>query len=214
MNADPNLTSDPAAPQSQETPPNGDQNPQNQQTPPAPPAETVSLSKAEYAQLMTQVAILQNKLEEQAQQSATAPEPPPYAGKDINQLTNAELLDVIQRHSSAQQEQLMTTIMQIAVKEEIRDLGDRYPEFKSNKELRNQVLNVAEKNTHLSLEQSYLLLKGMNPQLTQQTQTQQTPPPTPPPSHRSEVQTSQVTQAKPMSVKEAAEAAFQALKYT
>lgn len=202
-NSDAGQTSDPSGQQTQE--------PSTQQS------ETLTISKQEYASLVTQLAMLQNRLEEvqesrQAQQ--TQQPPPPYAGKQLNEMTNEELMHLISTQSGQQNQQLLTTLIDLAVKEEIRDLGDKYEDFKKDKSLRDEVLAIAEKSTHLSLEQAYLIHQGQKSKSGMKQQTQpQTTTPTPPPGEKPTVSQQAVQQDKPMSAREAAEAAFKALKY-
>ena len=160
---------------------------------------------------MTQLAMLQNQVEEAAANKQQTQQPPPYAGKQLNELTNEELMHLVSNQTGQQQQQLLQTIMQLAVKEEIRDLGDKYPDFKTDAKIRDEVMNIAEKNTHLSLEQAYLISKAQRP-APQQTQ-QQTTTPQPPPGEKPGVAQTAVQQDKPMTAREAAEAAFKALKY-
>lgn len=188
-----------------------DQNQQQTPTPPSapPPAnDNISLSKQEYAQLVTQLGFLQNQLDEQIRNEQQRDQKPPFDGRDIDQLTNRELLELISRGQEQFQQSIINQFMQIAVKEEIRDLGDRYEDFRKDKNLRDEVLKVAEKNTQLSLEQAYLILKGAKPPAAPAP-----PTPTPPPSQRTEVAPQAVQGARPMSVREAAEAAAKSLKY-
>jgi len=200
----------------QNIPSDGVTNPNpSDQTPPStvPPAQTpptsdnVSLSKQEYAQLMTQLAFLQNQLEEN-QQAATSTPPNPFEGKDIDQLTNRELLTLIGQAQEQSQQAVVNHLMNLAVKEEIRDLGDRYEDFKKDSTVRDEVLLIAKQSPHLSLEQAYMIHKGAKPPAAPSVA-----PPTPPPSQRSDVTPTAVQESKPMSIREAAEAAMKALKY-
>ena len=180
---------------------------QNQQT------TGISISKEEYAQLQTTLALLQDQ-NERLQATLTAkenPPPDPTGGKDINQLTNAELIQVITKQVSDQvATPLLNTIMQLAVKEEVRDLGDKYDDFKTNDDVRKAVFGIAEENTSLSLEQAYLIYKGKAPAPKKDPK----PAPVPPPGEKPGVNGKQVEQNKAMSVREAAEAAFKSLGYT
>lgn len=181
------------------------------------PSDSVSLNKQEYAALMTELAMLKNQIESVSAAPQTPTPPPSYANKSLNEFTNEELVHMISTQTGQQQQQLLNTIMQLAVSNEVRDLGDKHEDFKTSAAVRDEVLNIAEKNSHLSLEQAYFIYKGMNPKVaTAQTQTPtqtQTQTPTPPPGERPSVASQAVQQDKPMSTREAAEAAFKALKY-
>lgn len=176
--------------------------------PPAPANDSIQISKQEYAQLMTQIAMLQNQVEATTKPS----EPPPsYAGKNINQLTNEEMFDLISRQQQESQSQVVNALMQIAVKEEIRDLGDTYPDFKKDSAVREAVLKIAENNTSLSLEQAYLIHKGKTPPPV--VTPTPTPTPVPTPSSKPGVAAQTVEPTKVMSVREAAMAAMKSLNY-
>lgn len=196
-----------------QTPTGEQQTQQTQQTPPQTPPDqgNITISREEYAQIVTQLAMLQQQQEQVQQQTQTPPQQDPLQGKHVNQLTNEELLEVINRNNEQNNQQIINALMQIAVKEEIRDLGDRYEDFRKDVNIRNEVFKIAEKNTHLSLEQAYMIHKGMKPATPPQQQTQ-TPTP-PPPGERPSVSVGSVQESKPMSIREAAEAAFKTIKY-
>lgn len=176
----------------------------------------ISISKEEYATLQTTLALLQDQNErlQATLQAKENPPPDPTGGKDINQLTNAELVQVITKQVSDQvATPLLNTIMQLAVKEEVRDLGDKYADFKTSDDVRRAVFGIAEKNTSLSLEQAYLIHKGKAPAPAPEKK-EETKTPVPPPGEKPGVTGNQVAQNKAMSVREAAEAAFKSLGYT
>lgn len=195
--------------------PNDEQGTQQVNEPSPTQSENLTISKQEYASLVTQLAMLQNRLDEaqEEKQAQQAQQPPTYAGKQLNELTNEELMHLISTQSGQQNQQMLSTLVQLAVKEEIRDMGDKYEDFKKDKSLRDEVLAIAEKNTHLSLEQAYLIHQGQKAKSGMKQQMQQTTTPTPSPGEKPGVSQQAVQQDKPMSAREAAEAAFKALKY-
>ena len=189
-------------------------------TPPAnPPAnpDVVSLSREEYGQMTAQLAVAQAQIERmmEAQNRQQEPQPPanPMAGKDVNTLTNAELVDMITQHVNQSVAQpLLNTVMQLAIKEELRDVQDRYPDFK---DFKNETYAIAEKNTHLSIEQAFLLAKAGKPAppppappKTEPT----TPPPTP--GEKPSMSSNSVQGEVKLTARQAAEAALKTLKYT
>lgn len=192
-----------------------DPNDANQAANPNPANDSVSISKHEFASLMTEIAMLRTQIEDKANPAEPQPKPVnPYEGKDINQLTNAELLDIINRQNETNQQAVINAIMQVAIKEEIRDLGDKFSEFKTDQGVREAVFKIAEKNTHLSLEQAYLIHKGAAPApKPAPASTSTIPTPIPTPASKPGVSTPTVKENKPLSVREAAELAFKSLNY-
>jgi hypothetical protein len=182
-------------------------------TPPAPQVETVQLSREEYGQLTAQLAVAQAQIERMAASLENKPEPQapnPLAGKDINTMTNSELIDFMSNNVNQQVAQpLLNTIMQLAIKEELRDVAERYPDFK---DFKKETYAIAEKNTHLSIEQAYLLAKAGKPAPA--------PPTTPvvkaapPVGDKPQVTASSVAGDSRLTARQAAEAALKSLKYT
>ena len=203
--------SDGLPPNANDTPPNGDA------TPPAPQSsgdQNISLSREEYAQLTTQLAVAQSQLERMMEQNNRQPEPTkpnPLDGKDVNQMTNQELLELMTNSVNTQVAQpLLNTLMQLAIKEELRDVQERYPDFK---EFKKDTYAIAEKNTHLSIEQAYLLAKAGKPAPPPPAAPKvETPPPTP--SDKPSVSSGTVNAEERMTPRQAAEAAMKALKYS
>lgn len=198
--------------------PEGDPPSPSEPTPtPTPAPEGITLTKEEFAQLNTNLAMMQRELEElrKPKEPETPSTPPSYANKSIDQLNNAELVDLVVNHINQSTVQpLLNTIMQLSIKEEMRDLGDKYEDFKKDDKVREAVYGIAEKNTHLSLEQAYLIHKGKLPTPTPApVPTPTSAVPTPIPGERPAVAASTVGENKGMSVREAAEAAFKQLKY-
>lgn len=179
----------------------------------------VTLSRDEYASLTTQLAVAQSQLDQllanantdsnqqRQQQNNTQ-------AKNVNEMTNSELLEIINQTVNQQVAQpLMNTIMQLALKEEMREVQDSHPDFK---DLKLDVYKEAEKNTHLSLEQAYLIVKARKAGL---------PEPKMPPANNSAPNNNNTSSEKPtvnvasvqpepkMSIREAAAAALKTLKY-
>lgn len=186
-------------------------------TPPAAPAaplaapapDGITLSKAEYGQLMGTIAQLQAALDSQAQAPNT-PEPQ-IDPNEFNQLTNAQMMQLMMDQVNKQVGQpLLNSIMQLAVKEELRECQSNHPDFNTYKD---DVYQEAQKNTHLSLEQAYYIVKARK--------TGTAPPPTPPAvnppaapvGERPGVTPSSTTTNPNLSVKDAAAAALKALQY-
>lgn len=193
---------------------NGEQNVNVNGGDPGGQGENIVLSKQDYISLMTKLAVMEDRLEQSVKpvEKEDQPDPVPYADKTIDQLSNAELLDLMQRQVNDKVVQpLLNTILQLSVKEEIRDLGEKYEDFKKSDETRKAVIKIAENNSNLSLEQAYLIHVGKNPKVEVKAEDKK---PTPPPSNRTEVSTTAVNQTSKMGIKEAAEAAFKSLKYT
>ena len=187
---------------------------------PTPPADTgINLSREEYSQLTAQLAVAQAQLERmqesQNRQQEPTPQPNPLANKDINTMTNAELVELMSSHINQSVAQpLLNTVMQLAIKEEMRDVQERYPDFK---DFKKETYAIAEKNTHLSIEQAFLLAKAGKPATpappAKPTVTED-PTPTPPPQgEKPGVQSSSVQGESKMTARQAAEAAMKALKY-
>jgi len=187
------------------------------QAPPAPqPSDTIAVTREEYAQLTTQLAITQAQLE-RFQEDQTARnaqhQAPAQPAKPVDTMTNAELIDMINNHINQNVAQpLMNTIMQLALKEEVREVADKYPDFK---DIKSEVYKVAEKNSQLSIEQAYLMVKGARPVPPKvEVPAAKVPTTPPPPSEKPGVNNQAVTPGVKLSAREAAIKAMESLKYS
>jgi hypothetical protein len=195
----------------QQAPPNGDPTPQ------VPTNDGITLSREEYSQMTTQLAVAQAQLErileERQQPAPQQPQQPATPGKDINSMTNAEMFEMITQTVNSQVAQpLLNTIMQLAIKEEVRDVQERYPDFK---DFKKDVYTIAEKNTHMSIEQAYLLAKATKQGTAPPPAAPpQAPPPPPPPGEKPGVTTGSLEPEAKLTARQAAEQAMKALKYT
>lgn len=118
-----------------------------------PTANTVTLDRTEYNQMLGAIATLQNQLSylQQGQQAhQQTPEPTP---DDLNKMKPHEIVQYFQQ----QQQPLMEAVMFLSVREEIRDVADKYKDFG---EYKQEVLGLASKNTALSIEQAYHIAKS------------------------------------------------------
>jgi len=179
-------------------------------TPPAPtPDQGITLSRQEYGELMGQFMSMQQQL--QALQTPQTPEPaaPVVNAEDVDRMTNSQLLETILQQVNSQVGQpLLNSIMTLAVKEELRDTQAKYPDFGTYKD---EVYREAQANSHLSLEQAYLIVKARK--------TGTAPPPAPKPAPappvgaKPGVTMSATTSTTNLSVKDAAAAALKSLQY-
>lgn len=174
-------------------------------TPPAPENPGITLSRSEYGQLMGTIASLQQKLEAQ---EPTPQAQPQLASEDVDRMTNsqfqAHMLNLVQSQVG---QPLLNSIMTLAVKEELRDTQAKYPDFST---MKDEVYTEAQANTHLSLEQAYLIVKARK--------TGTAPPVAPKPAPAAPVGTkpgvtpSTTTPTTNLSTREAALAAFKSLQ--
>lgn len=176
------------------------------------PSETISLTKAEYGQMMGAIAALQAQLDAKEEPAAPAPSIDP---NDLDRMSGAQLANFIL--SSVQQQvgqPLLNQIMTLAVKEELREVQSAHPDFK---ELKDEVYKEAQANTHLSLEQAYLIVKQRKTGVAPPVPPKVDPPPpaappAPPVGSKPGITTSSVAPNGGMSIREAAEAALKTLQ--
>lgn len=174
----------------------------------------ISLSKEEFADLIGRMSQMQSIINGYQSQEAKAQEVqnqvPALKEDDINNLTNAQLLQLVQMQVA---QPLVQTIMNLTVKEELREVQAKYEDFKDYKE---QVYTLASKNTNLSLEDAYLLAKGAKVTTTQKQEATKPETKQPPPQAQkpNTPPTSTVTSKPANSIREAAMAAMKELQIT
>lgn len=180
---------------------------------PAAPAtpEGITLSREEYGQLMGTIAALQQRLEEREDTGKPGQPSEPAASVDLDQMTNTQLANYLLNAVQTQVGQpLLNSLMTLSVKEELREVKAAHPDFDT---YRDEVYKEAQANTHLSLDQAYLIVKAKK--------TGTTPPPTPktpadtpkpPVGEKPGVTPTATTPSTNLSIKEAAQAAFKALQ--
>jgi hypothetical protein len=183
------------------------------QTPPAatPPAgQQVSISVEDYQELMAAAAMAQVLMQQQpAKQQQQAPQQQ-IDPNEIDRMSNRQLMGLIEQQVVGP---LMQTIMNMTVKEEMREVQTKYSDFN---DYRQDVLTIAQGNTSLSLEQAYLLAKaGKSSKVPPTPQDSNTPTPkqTPPPAHKTGQPASVTVPSGNLSAADAAKAALAELKY-
>lgn len=189
-------------------------NPGDKPTPAAPAAPdnaSITLTREEYSNLVTQMAMLQAQVERR-QEPEVKPQVPAGPTKHFNEMTNEELMQTMVGMLNQQIAQpLLNQITTLALKEEMREVSDKYADFK---DMKSDIYKVAEANTHLSLEQAYLIVKaqkaGTAPPVIPPAP--KDPPVAPPAGEKPGV--SSVTPVTKLSTREAAEQAYKALKYS
>lgn len=187
-------------------PPPGD----NAPPPQAPPADNlISLTRDEYANMVGALTSMQAKLEG-LENANRQPDPPAPTTDDIDRLTNTQLLSLVQSQIG---QPILNAVMQLAVKEELREVQEAHPDFKTMKE---EVYKEAQSNTQLSLEQAYLIVKarktGQAPPPVMPPVASPIVPPTPPPGQKPGITPSSLDNTGGMSIKDAAAAALKTLQ--
>lgn len=188
--------------------------PAGDQTPPPPTPESgITLTRAEYSQLMGQFVAMQNQLQSmQAPTPDATPAVPVPAAEDLDRMTNSQMMEVILQTVQSQVGQpLLNSIMTLAVKEELRDTQSKYPDFGTYKD---DVYQEAQANSHLSLEQAYLIVKARKTGTAPPAPAAPKPAPAAPVGDKPAVTVSSTTPSTNLSVRDAAQAALKSLQMT
>jgi hypothetical protein len=181
-----------------------------------PPADDgIRISKEEFAQMSAYVGQLEAYVRAQQEKEAAASQKQNIpAPEDIDKMSNRQLLQYLQENMAGP---ILTSVMTLAVKEEMRECQNKYPDFS---DFKADIHRIASENTQLSLEQAYHLAKSgkapsPKPSTQPVTEAQAQPnAPTPPPRvDKHSVPASSTKTDGQMSVREAAQAALAAIKY-